>query len=105
MTIDEAAAFSDLDQDVHLAHQFAIEALRNPRPTEPTILWHYTDAEGLLGITTKKEIWMSHIATMNDSEEYLHGLKYIVEEVNTRLSQTLPEPSAKFYRKVAEAVD
>jgi len=102
---DLAAEFATLDQDVHRAHKFAIESLRNPRPPEPTILWHYTNAEGLLGIIKGNELWMSHIATMNDSEEYLHGLQYILDEVDDRLSKTPLEVPKQFYQKVAEAVN
>jgi len=36
----------------------------------PTVLYHYTGLEGLLGILDKNEIWTSNIHYLNDSKEF-----------------------------------
>ena len=36
----------------------------------PQVLYHYTDANTLVGIITKKEIWASHIRFMNEYTEF-----------------------------------
>jgi hypothetical protein len=45
----------------------------------------------MLGIIKNKELWMSHIICMNDSEEYEHGLKYFIDAIHNR--HTAAEPS------------
>lgn len=41
------------------------------------LLWHYTDADGLLGMLRSKEFWASSVEYMNDAEELLFGRKLI----------------------------
>jgi hypothetical protein len=48
-----------------------------PEGTEPDILYHYTDAGGLLGIVTNKCLWASEVWYMNDTREALYGLDTI----------------------------
>jgi hypothetical protein len=36
------------------------------------LLYHYTDAAGVLGIVTKKELWLTESAFLNDKEEVVH---------------------------------
>ncbi len=48
-----------------------------PVGTEPDILYHYTDAGGLLGIVTSKCLWASEVWYMNDTREALYGLDTI----------------------------
>lgn len=50
----------------------------------PSILYHYTDAAGLIGILTSKTLWASNLLHMNDSLEDLHGAKVIAEFLRTR---------------------
>ena len=40
----------------------------------PDTLYHYTDANGLLGILDQREIWCTHIAYLNDAKEYRVGI-------------------------------
>lgn len=39
-------------------------------------LFHYTNAEGLIGIIESQSIWATHYAYLNDSEEIRHFLKH-----------------------------
>lgn len=41
------------------------------------LLWHYTDADGLLGMLRSRELWASSVEYMNDAEELLFGRKLI----------------------------
>lgn len=75
-----------------------MDLLRRSVTAEPPILWHYTTADGLLGIVQNKHIRMSHIACMNDSEEYRHGLKHLEEAAHSRLSSGLPPDLEKLHR-------
>jgi hypothetical protein len=51
---------------------------------EDGLLWHYTSWEGLKGIVENRELWASHIAYLNDSEELAHGLKLLAEMIDER---------------------
>jgi Protein of unknown function (DUF2971) len=37
-------------------------------------IYHYTDANGLIGMLTKGKIWATDVRFLNDSREYKHGL-------------------------------
>lgn len=45
-----------------------------------TIMYHYTDLNGLLGILGNQCLWASNVNYMNDATEYKHGL-LILEDV------------------------
>jgi hypothetical protein len=36
----------------------------------PPLLYHYTDATGLLGIVQSRAIWATHIRYLNDAQEF-----------------------------------
>jgi hypothetical protein len=45
----------------------------------PEILYHYTNAQGLLGILKTKKIWASSYRYMNDAQEFEYGFELIKE--------------------------
>lgn len=69
--------------------------LHRPRPhdrhNEP--LFHYTDSNGLLGMVRDRQVWATHCAHVNDSEELVVGERS-VDEVAERMVSRLPEKSA-----------
>ena len=71
---------------------------------DPETLYHYTDAAGLIGIVTGKEIWASQLQFMNDREEFTHarggGAKIIREQI-----QNYPTETQEFFAKVAEKLE
>ena len=40
----------------------------------PTLLYHYTDAQGFKGIVESYELWATHIQYLNDTQEYLYAV-------------------------------
>lgn len=54
----------------------------------PTILYHYTDARGLLGIIQKQEVWASHIRYLNDSEEFDYAVNLAQGVIRGRAEAT-----------------
>ena len=54
-------------------------------PTEkpPSILYHYTSQEGLLGIIKNREVWATDISYLNDTKEY----KYTVDLTSERIKE------------------
>ncbi|MED1204215.1 DUF2971 domain-containing protein [Heyndrickxia acidicola] len=62
-----------------------LESLSNNNWLKNNYLYHYTNLEGFLGIVSSQNpgFWATHIAYMNDSMEYRHGIKLcekIIEE-------------------------
>ena len=45
----------------------------------PTIIDHYTDINGLLGMISSGKIWGTHSSRLNDSSEYHHGIKVVAD--------------------------
>jgi hypothetical protein len=48
---------------------------------EPEHLYHYTTAEGLVGIVRDRKLWATDIFHLNDRREFIHGIKLAVEEL------------------------
>jgi len=47
-----------------------------PRPTVDRV-WHYTDAGGALGIIGSGQLWATSILALNDTQEYLYGVRLL----------------------------
>jgi hypothetical protein len=45
------------------------------KPEKLDGLWHYTDWNGLKGIFTKEELWLTHLAYLNDHGELAYAAK------------------------------
>lgn len=54
-----------------------VEAGWGYQPTDPkpeVLLFHFTDAAGLMGILQNKTLWATRASYMNDSRELIHGM-------------------------------
>lgn len=51
----------------------------------PTIIFHYTDANGLIGMVDKGKIWATHVSRLNDFSEHLHGIKIVADCVRNAM--------------------
>ena len=45
-------------------------------------LYHYTTANGLHEILNKNVLWATHVAYLNDSQEFTYGMQVIVDELS-----------------------
>lgn len=61
-------------------------------PKPPSVLYHYTDANGLLGILSHKQLWLTHHSFLNDSNEIQYGKK-LLKEVVPDFSESIPRDS------------
>lgn len=48
---------------------------------EPSELFHYTTADGLLGILTKQNLWATDVLYLNDASEFRYADELIVEAI------------------------
>ena len=54
----------------------------------PTLLYHYTDARGLLGIVESRTLWATHIEHLNDAQEYHHAVEVAARVLLERAEQS-----------------
>ena len=64
---------------------FPRRSFTTPNSMKDTV-YHYTDANGLLGILGKQEIWCSHLSYLNDTQEYRHA-KMLYRDVLSTLKE------------------
>lgn len=65
-----------------------IQKLAGGTATQP-LVYHYTNAQGFLGIVESQEIWATHIAFTNDSAEYIEATAEINNQAKSRISSFL----------------
>lgn len=53
------------------------------RPSGP--LYQYTNADGLIGILDRKELWASNVMHLNDAQEFRQGIKMLLTQMEDRL--------------------
>ena len=64
------------------------EAQADEQP--PEVLYHYTSAEGLLGIVQSGEIWSTNVLYLNDSSELSHATEVLRSELDATPLQLQP---------------
>ena len=60
----------------------------------PDILYHYTSAEGLLGIVWTREIWSTNVLYLNDTSELSHATEVLASELETTRLRLQPNARA-----------
>ncbi len=61
---------------------------------DETILYHYTEAAGLLGLV-KGTLWLLHVNPMKDEREFKDGLRVIADEGEKVKDRHAPKPSGE----------
>lgn len=73
--------------------------------TPPSVLYHYTTQQGLLGIISDKEIWATHTQYLNDAREFRHALDIVKQELSAmRQEPGRDEPAQKSLTEMHEAL-
>jgi len=67
-------------------------------------LFHYTDLDGLRGILDSKQLWLSHMSSLNDPLEVEYGQKIIYEEINKRLVDENNRDLRTFYDSIKQTI-
>lgn len=58
----------------------------------PELLYHYTDAAGLVGIVTTAELWATDALYLNDASEFTYIFELIREELQRVIESDNPHP-------------
>lgn len=54
----------------------------------PKVIYHYTDAPGLIGMISSGHVWATHVSRLNDSTEYELGLSIVTQFVRDNLQES-----------------
>jgi hypothetical protein len=68
-------------------------------------LYHYTESAGFYGILSNKTIWATHIQFLNDSSEFHHALKMILDRINQAIQNNRDAHIHKMLLAVKELVE
>ena len=75
-----------LTQDIGYVARFVQEQLRRAR--KPRVVYHYTSANGLLGLLKSEKMWATDIRYLNDSQEFDFGSNLISSRLKARYKST-----------------
>jgi hypothetical protein len=72
----------------------------------PNILYHYTSADGLIGILSSKSIWLTDLRYVNDASELQYAKTLIRRRIEEKSQKTslLPEQS-EFLKRIQNSFD
>jgi hypothetical protein len=85
--------------DQLLSHWFPLH--ENP----PRALYHYTSAEGLLGIVRTQSLWSTHFSYLNDPSEVAHAHSLIQQVLSARLESSPPPLSRELFARSLRAIN
>ena len=72
----------------------------------PRVLYHYTSAEGLIGILESKSLWLTELRYMNDMSELQYAWERVREQIErARSTRGLFESQATFLERVGGKYD
>jgi hypothetical protein len=60
-----------------------ISKVLRSRPTG--LLYHYTDAKGLIGVIESRQLWASNVMHLNDASEFVQAVRIMRAEIAQRL--------------------
>lgn len=66
----------------------------------PSIVYHYTDASGLMGILTSGEVWLTDYRFLNDKSEMEHTLQSVRDLIRVKQDTITDKLLTELYDKV-----
>jgi hypothetical protein len=69
--------------------KFARSLLRKQGKSPPDMLWHYTNATGLLGILKSGKLWATNTEYLNDASELRYARHLVWQSINKMRSKTM----------------
>jgi len=71
--------------------------------TIPVVLYHYTTAEGLIGIFDSLSMWMTNLRYMNDLSELQYARDVIAKVINAKSREYTSNPvQIEFFRRIQQ---
>jgi hypothetical protein len=92
--VSTGPASSNPDRDALLS--WLKNRLNSDLPQPPEMLWHYTDASGLMGIVEHERLWATQTSFLNDSTELEYGLDLAMSAIASYDRTNLKEATDRF---------
>jgi hypothetical protein len=102
----ETPSFQDLlEPEISRWGQELLNRWHQRHLTIPRLLYHYTTAEGLVGILNTQSFWMTNIRYMNDFSELQYATTLALNVIATKRKQCAGKPMlAEFFRRTENSV-
>jgi len=91
--------FSTLDPALATAAAKIAESRKGIQAHPPELLFHYTNAKGLLGIAGSSRLWATNYRFLNDSSEIAYGVSLLESVVSDRLAKSENDVVTEFLRR------
>lgn len=84
---DNPATLADSPTDLEHSNYFTfvkeqLSLIHRPaNSSTPSQLWHYTNAEGLIGILQSGELWSTHVSCLNDQMELRYARRLLLDKI------------------------
>src|SRR5258708_558906 len=92
------------EEDRQEYRKFCLHHLQSFGRPLPEELWHYTNAEGLIGILETGHIWATQVACVNDTLEQRYFGNLVHDVVKAKRAQNTDPALGVFLRVVDEAL-
>ncbi|WP_440972620.1 DUF2971 domain-containing protein [Pseudomonas koreensis] len=81
------------------------ESIEMSQPDPPDLLFHYTNAGGLLGILKTSRLWATNYRFLNDAQEVRYGFELYKLVVENRMSQNKGAVVSEFLMRTLRTVN
>ena len=98
-------AFDALDSQLKEASAQIAQSRKRIQRDPPQMLFHYTNAKGLLGIVDSGRLWATNYRFLNDTSEISYAMALFETIVKERLSKPRSEVVAEFLKRAFLAVN
>ncbi|MEA3011096.1 MAG: hypothetical protein QOJ91_2788 [Sphingomonadales bacterium] len=92
---------SKLDSITDIAFRWAEDT--EPQPSDiPDVLYHYTDANGLIGMLRSNEVWATDYRFLNDRSEIAHTRSLVRSLISEEMKKTNDSLVARLYAQILQ---
>jgi hypothetical protein len=88
-----------IDTDLECASSDFKKSWERYQPKAPELLFHYTDAKGMLGILEYSQIWATNYRFLNDSSEIAYGMSVFNGVASAGLEKSTTDVVREFLRR------
>lgn len=91
-------------EDIEEYHRFCLHHARSFGRALPEEIWHYTDANGLIGILQTGKMWATQVSCLNDTLEQRYFGELVHQAVKERRMQNIDSQLEPLFRVADEAL-
>ena len=92
-------------EDIEEYRRFCLHHARSFGRPLPEEIWHYTDANGLIGILQTGRIWATQVSCLNDTLEQRYFGELVHQAVKERRKQSIDARVEPLFRVADETLD